>query len=95
MGMKPGHDGALAVIDDRRLLLSLEAEKNSWERHCDVTPVTFPELAEHIGSPPDVIGLGGWNLPGGPGNKSVGSGYHGVEDPYSARRRFLATAAHS
>ena len=81
MGVKPGHDGALAVIEDRRLVLSLEAEKNSWGRHCDVTPMTFLEVAEYAGRPPDVIGLGGWRLAGGAGQKSVGSGYHGVKDP--------------
>lgn len=81
MGVKPGHDGAVAAIEDRRLLLSLEAEKDSWERHCDVTPMTFLDAAEHIGGLPDVIGLGGWRLSGGADKKSAGAGYHGVEDP--------------
>jgi hydroxymethyl cephem carbamoyltransferase len=81
MGVKPGHDGALAVIKDRRLLLSLEGEKNSWQRHCDVTPMTFLDVAGYIDEPPDVIGLGGWRLAGGAGQKTVGSGYHGVDDP--------------
>jgi hypothetical protein len=57
--------------------------------------MTFLELAEHIGSPPDVIGLGGWNLSGGAGNKPVGSGYHGAEDPMQRATSFLATGAHS
>jgi hydroxymethyl cephem carbamoyltransferase len=89
MGVKPGHDGALAVIEDRRLLLSLEAEKNSWERHCNVTPMTFLDVAEHIGGPPDVIGLGGWRLSGGGDKKSVGSGYHGVKDPIERATSFF------
>lgn len=89
MGVKPGHDGALAVIEDRRLLLSLEAEKDSWQRHCDVTPMTFLEIAEHTGGPPDVIGLGGWRLAGGAGQKSVGAGYHGVKDPVRRATSFF------
>jgi hydroxymethyl cephem carbamoyltransferase len=78
MGVKPGHDGALAMIEDRRLLLSLESEKNSWQRHCDLTPMTFLDAAERIGARPDVIALGGWHLAGGSGQKAVGVGYHGV-----------------
>jgi predicted NodU family carbamoyl transferase len=58
MGVKPGHDGALAVIEDRRPALSLESEKDSRRRHCDLTPMTFLDVAERVGARPDVIGLG-------------------------------------
>ncbi|GAA3726420.1 nodulation protein U [Spinactinospora alkalitolerans] len=81
MGLKPGHDGSLAVIEDGRLLLSLESEKDSFPRHCDLTPTTFLEAAERVGRVPDVVALGGWRATGGSGQRSIGAGYHGVQAP--------------
>ncbi|MCW2864234.1 MAG: 3-hydroxymethylcephem carbamoyltransferase [Actinoallomurus sp.] len=89
MGVKPGHDGALAVIEDGRLILSLESEKDSFQRHCDVTPMTFLDAAEHVGRLPDVVGVGGWRIAGGSGQKSIGAGYHGVGDPIQRPATFF------
>ena len=33
VALKPGHDGAIAAIEDDRLLFSLESEKDSFPRH--------------------------------------------------------------
>ena len=39
VGMKPGHDGAIAAVSDRKLLYLLESEKDSFRRHADLTPM--------------------------------------------------------
>lgn len=93
IGLKPGHDGAIAVIDDRRLVLSLESEKDSFQRHCDLTPMTFAAVAEHTRRAPDVIALGGWRLAGGTGQKSIGAGYHGVAEPVRRPSAFFGRPA--
>lgn len=64
MGIKPGHDGALAVVKDRQLLFSLEQEKDSFPRHEPVTPMTIFSVMETIGEIPDVIAMGGWSKEG-------------------------------
>jgi hydroxymethyl cephem carbamoyltransferase len=93
VGIKPGHDGALAVIEDRRLILSLESEKDSFQRHCDLTPATFLNVAERTGRLPDVIALGGWRIAGGSGQKAIGAGYHGVDDPIQRPMTFFGEEA--
>ncbi len=80
VGIKPGHDGSMAVIEDGRLALALESEKDSFARHWHLTPTTLLQVAERIGEIPDIIALGGWRVAGGSGHKSVGSGYHGPND---------------
>jgi hydroxymethyl cephem carbamoyltransferase len=58
--MNPGHDGAVAVLDGRRLEYCLESEKDSYVRHKVVTPQTILQAAERIGAVPDIVALGGW-----------------------------------
>lgn len=60
VAFKPGHDGAIAAIRDGSLVLSLEAEKDSFQRHSDLTPATLLAFAEKVGDLPDVVALGGW-----------------------------------
>ena len=38
VAMKPGHDGTIAAVEDGRLLLSLEAEKDSFARYSVLSP---------------------------------------------------------
>jgi hydroxymethyl cephem carbamoyltransferase len=59
MGIHPGHDGAVAVIDDRKLLFCLEAEKDSFPRHAKVTPMNMLDAVERLGQVPDVVAMGG------------------------------------
>ncbi|WP_017570598.1 carbamoyltransferase C-terminal domain-containing protein [Nocardiopsis halotolerans] len=89
MGVKPGHDGSVAVIEDGRLVLSLEAEKDSFPRHAEVTPMVLLDVAERLGRVPDVIALGGWNAAGGAAHRPVGAGYHGVAPPSLDTTRFF------
>jgi len=56
----PGHDGAIAYVQGARLMMSVEAEKDSNARHSPVSIAeTFRALGE-LGDIPDVICTGGW-----------------------------------
>ena len=48
MAIKPGHDGAIAVIEDGRLLWCLESEKDSFPRYTPLTPTTLLAVAERL-----------------------------------------------
>jgi hydroxymethyl cephem carbamoyltransferase len=76
LAVKPGHDGSVAAVEDGKLLFSLESEKDSCQRYLSAQPTTLLELAEHLGSFPDVIALSGWPKPGRIGK--IGGGYGGV-----------------
>ncbi len=75
LAIKPDHDGAVAAVEDRKLLFSLESEKDTFHRHAQLTPTTVLELAQRLDRVPDVIALGGW----GRGRTSVGAGYSGLD----------------
>jgi hydroxymethyl cephem carbamoyltransferase len=82
IGVNPGHDGAICAIEDRKLLFSLESEKDSYARHAKVTPITIFDAMERIGGVPDVIAFGGsekerWWFPGA--NPTIGIGYQGSD----------------
>lgn len=60
LSYNPGHDGAITYLQSDRLLVSIEAEKNSNWRHSPVsTRDVFDALAE-LDEIPDVICTGGW-----------------------------------
>jgi hydroxymethyl cephem carbamoyltransferase len=78
VGFKPGHDGAIAAVEDRKLLYSLEGEKDSSPRHSFLTPSNVLEMAELIGAPPDVVALGGWDKHAALGSPDIATGYSGT-----------------
>ncbi len=82
---KPGHDGAVAVVEGGELTLLLEPEKDSFPRHSALTPTTVLEVAERLRRVPDVFALGGWQI----GEKPIGAGYHGVGTPERCQRRYF------
>jgi hydroxymethyl cephem carbamoyltransferase len=41
MAIKPGHDGAIVVVEDGRLLWCLESEKDTFPRHAQLTLTTL------------------------------------------------------
>jgi hydroxymethyl cephem carbamoyltransferase len=82
---KPGHDGAVAAVEDGKLTLLLEPEKDSFPRHSALTPTTVLDVAERLGRVPDVFALGGWQT----GEKPIGAGYHGVDAPVRCQRRYF------
>lgn len=75
---KPGHDGHVTMIDDGRLVYSVEAEKDSGARYGAVTPDLMLRglgLAEGI---PDVIAESGWLRSFRPMADPIGAGYFGA-----------------
>ena len=79
LGLKPGHDGSLALLEQGKLAYSIEGEKNSFPRYYHVTPSSLLEAAQLTEELPDCVALGGWRHAGSHG-KSIGTGYWGVED---------------
>ena len=79
LGMKHGHDGAIAAIDDDKLLFSVEAEKDSFERHMVMTPSSFIAALELLGDVPDVVALGGWPKDRLLGSTHIGTHYQGLD----------------
>jgi hydroxymethyl cephem carbamoyltransferase len=75
MAVNTGHDGAIAVIEDGRLLWSVESEKDSFPRFAQFTPTTLLAVAERLGRIPDIVALGGWLKPRTAG--PIGAGYWG------------------
>src|SRR3954453_4346687 len=80
VGIKPGHDGSMAAVRDGELVVSLEAEKDSFKRYSSVGPSTVLEFAEHVGGLPDVIALGGWSSRSVVPHRGIGAGYLGIAD---------------
>lgn len=84
LSFKPGHDGSIALIDDGRLIFSIEAEKDSFDRYGQVTASTLIQAAELTDDLPDVIALGGWHRVVNGQLMDIGAGYFGP-DRFSVR----------
>jgi hydroxymethyl cephem carbamoyltransferase len=62
LSYNPGHDGAITFLQDARLMMSIEAEKDS---NCRYSPVSGPDVFNALGDIdeiPDVMCMGGWWL---------------------------------
>lgn len=60
LSYNPGHDGAIAFLQDSRLMFSIEAEKDSNYRH---SAISIGEVLDAIGELdviPDVLCMAGW-----------------------------------
>lgn len=73
MSQKPGHDGAIAAVENGTLLFCLEAEKDSFPRHESVTPTLFTRALSLLPRAPDVWAISGWV-----------KGWHSIEQPLAA-----------
>lgn len=60
LSLKPGHDGAIALIKDDTLIFSLEAEKDSYPRYADAPPELFLKSLSYVDNIPDVVAVSGW-----------------------------------
>ncbi|MFI1648625.1 carbamoyltransferase C-terminal domain-containing protein [Streptomyces avidinii] len=87
--LKPGHDGAIAVIRDRKLLYSLESEKDSFGRYTAVNANTIMSIAEHVDELPDIVALGGWREQGTMRHRAIGAGYGGLDTLIERPMRFF------
>lgn len=78
LALKPGHDGAIALLVDGELVFSLEGEKDSHGRNHPITAPLVVEALTEAPAFPDVVAVGGWykTLPGLRG--AVAAGYEGL-----------------
>jgi predicted NodU family carbamoyl transferase len=60
LSYNPGHDGAVACIEDGRLLFSIEAEKNSNYRYSPISSHNVFHALGQLDGVPDVVCTGGW-----------------------------------
>ena len=60
LSYNPGHDGAIAFLQDSRLLFSIEAEKDSNYRQSAISVADVLDAVGELGVIPDVICMGGW-----------------------------------
>ena len=60
VSFNPGHDGSIVVIENGRLMLSVEAEKDSNYRHSSAFMHELFEVIGDMDTFPDVICMGGW-----------------------------------
>jgi hydroxymethyl cephem carbamoyltransferase len=103
VGINPGHDGAIAAVKDRSVILALESEKDSFPRHEKLLAGKAFSLLECLGEVPDVIAIGGqlkedWWFSGG--NPVVEAGYYGAdvarqrESTFCGERVTMFTSSH-
>jgi hydroxymethyl cephem carbamoyltransferase len=60
LSFNPGHDGAIASLDDSRLVFSIEAEKDSNYRYSPVSSHDVFNVLGELDEIPDVVCTGGW-----------------------------------
>lgn len=60
LAYNPGHDGAVAYIEDGRLSFSIEAEKGSNYRYSAISVSDVLDVAGEVSDIPDVICMSGW-----------------------------------
>jgi len=60
LSYNPGHDGAIAFLNSDRLVVSIEAEKNSNWRYSPISHRDVFDALGEIDEFPDVICTGGW-----------------------------------
>jgi predicted NodU family carbamoyl transferase len=60
LSYNPGHDGAIAYLQDAHLIVSIEAEKNSNWRYSPISNRDVFEALGEIDEIPNVICKGGW-----------------------------------
>ena len=83
LGIKPGHDGAVALIENAQLIFSFENEKDNGRRYSELNSLTLLKALEACDRFPDVIAMGGWSADSGPNGAPLGAGYEGISEGYS------------
>lgn len=92
VGYNPGHDGAFVQLQDGRLTVSVEAEKDSNYRY---TPIGSREIIDaftRLDETPDILAVGGWwPREARPTGAPAHVGYRGIgpNDILHEDRRFL------
>ena len=87
LSVKLGHDGAVAAVQDSKLLFSLESEKDTHQRHATLDVSTLISIAELLPEPPDVVAVSGWSKRFDIGATKKPAGYQkssaGYQGPYA------------
>ena len=60
LSYNPGHDGAIALLQNAHLTFSIEAEKDSNYRYSSVSVADVIDVAGELESIPDIVCMGGW-----------------------------------
>jgi predicted NodU family carbamoyl transferase len=60
LSYNPGHDGAIAFLEDARLIMSIESEKDSNYRYSSVSITHALDAIGELGEMPEVICMSGW-----------------------------------
>ena len=81
LGVKDGHDGAIALIIGDHLEFSIEAEKDNGLRFSSVTPDTLLKAFHMINKPVTIVAQGGWSRGMSPDSErgAIGAGYSGLK----------------
>jgi hydroxymethyl cephem carbamoyltransferase len=95
LGIKPGHDGAVAFILDGELKFSFESEKDNGYRYAEVDLKTFVKALSACETVPDVIASGGWSAGASPDGDPVGAGYRGLNRGVASPTTLMGTAVNS
>jgi hydroxymethyl cephem carbamoyltransferase len=98
LALNPGHDGAVAAIQDGKLLFSVEGEKDTYARHAPVTSFTFTRILEMLDEIPDVLAVSGWHKTGPlyflpEAHRQLASGYHGSQSLFHGPIKLLGKEA--
>jgi hydroxymethyl cephem carbamoyltransferase len=56
----PGHDGAVAFLQDARLITSIESEKDSGYRYSSVSIIHVLDAIDELEEMPELICVSGW-----------------------------------
>lgn len=83
---KPGHDGHVALVEDGRLIFSIEAEKDSGGRYAPLAPENIFHGLSLPESVPDVLAVSGWLRSFRPVDDPIGSGYFDAEGSTTINR---------
>ena len=80
LGLKDGHDGAMALIVDGHLEFSIEAEKDNGLRFSSITPDVLLKVLDMINQPLDVVAQSGWSRGLSTDGDAIGAGYSGLKN---------------
>ena len=91
LSFKPGHDGTIAIVDNGKLLLSLEAEKDSFPRYNTVTPNAVLSAMSYLDGVSDIVAVSGWVKGDNSVERPLGAGYFGFDESaiYTKKVKFL------
>ncbi|WCM88191.1 carbamoyltransferase C-terminal domain-containing protein [Acidovorax sp. NCPPB 3576] len=75
LGIKTGHDGSVALIQNGELIFSLESEKDNGRRYSELMGDTLLKIMSMGKALPNVLAYGGWSDGADPEGSAIESGY--------------------